>query len=332
MAAADTAMLQKFAPIFVLDKNEPYWPCSIGDYIRNCRVVSTADHKQVILENVTDPMQIMKFDSPSATLQLKTDDKGRRQGIRNRARYPGQLEVYGYERLLRYTAPDGSDGTTAYDLAYVMWFAYNGTKAPHVSDREFVVIRVRDDKPVAVYFSNHDGGYWKKWNDVQTRDGRLLAYVSRESHAMYHNPGKHWRLLGFANDPNVPGEELTPARYKLVRWTKTPKDKPWVTWRGGRGAGFDDRPMLVDGQLAVTNKTITVTDYPGLVNTKMSVGLKYALAVGFAVLILAAVGMGIGFKKPWIVLLALPPTVGATLMWVILTASVDVISRGGVWV
>ena len=331
MAGAD--MLQRFAPIFVLDKKEPYWPSSIGDYIKNCRVVTTSDHSKVIMETVTDPVQIMKFDSPAATLQLKSDDKGRREGIRNRARYPSPLEVYGYERLLKYSAPDGTDAMTAYDLAYILWFPYNGTSSPHVSDREFVVIRVRDGKPVGVYFSNHDGGYWRKWEHVQTRDGRLLAYVSRESHAMYHNSGTHWRLLGLGNDPNTPGEELTPARYKLVRWTKTPKDKPWVTWRGGRATdpGFSTRPMLVDGQLSVPNKTIVVTDYPGLINTKLSSGVKWALAIGIGLLILVTVGLGLRLKKPWVMLLALPPSMAVGLLWVILTASVDVIAPGGVW-
>ena len=328
---ADAHMLARFAPIFVLDKKEPYWPCSIGDYIKNCRVVSTADHKKVILENVTDPMQIMKFNSPDATLQLKTDDKGRRDGIRNRVRYPDKLEVYGYERLLKYTAPDGSDGMTAYDLSYVLWFAYNGTLSPHVSDREYVTIRVRDGNPVAVYFSNHAGGYWKKWEDVQKKEGRLLAFVAKESHAMYHRPGTHWRLLGFGNDPITPGEELTPARYMLVKWTKTPKDRPWVTWRGGRGAGFSQRPMLVDGHLAVASKSCAVTDYPALVNEKLSNGVKIALVVAFAVLILLSIGLGLYFKKAWIVLFALPPTVGATLMWVILTSTVHAATLSSLW-
>lgn len=328
---AATTMLQRFAPIFVLDKNEPYWPCSIGDYIKNCRVVSSSDFKKVILEDVADPVQIMKFNSNEATLQLKTDDKARMHGIRDRTRYPGPLEVYGYERMLRYTAPDGTEGYTAYDLAYVLWFAYNGTNAPHVSDREYVVIRVQNDKPVGVYFSNHDGGYWKKWKNVQTRDGRLLAYVSNESHAMYHKPGTHMRLFGFGNDPHTPGQELSPAQYRLVSWTKTPKDKPWVTWRGGRGAGFDNRPMLADGQLAVVNKFTTITDWPGLVNLKLSTGLKYALVAAFVALILLGAGLGLYFKNPWIVLFALPPTVGATLMWLILTATTDVLTPEGVW-
>jgi hypothetical protein len=324
-------MLQRFAPVFVLDKKEPYWPSSIGDYIKNCRVVTTSNPKKVILETVKDPREIMKFDSPDASLELKTDDKGRREGIRNRKFYPGQLEVYGYERLLKYSAPDGSDGMTAYDLAYVLWFPYNGTLSPHVSDREYVVIRVRDNRPVAVYFSNHQGGYWKKWEDVKTRDGKLLVYVSKESHAFYHKPGMNYRILGFGNDPHTPGEELTPARYTLVSWTKTPKDRPWVVWRGGRGVGFSTRPMLVDGQLAMPNKSCAVTDYPALINTKLSKGLKYALTIGFILLILLAVGLGLGYRKPWVVLLALPPTVGATLMWVILTSTVEAATLTSLW-
>ncbi len=325
-------MLAQFAPTFVLDKDEPYWPCSIGDYIKNCRVVSAEDPRQVILEDVADPAQIMDVDSPEAALQLKTDDEGRKYGARNPARYPGRLEVYGYERMLRYTAPDGSDGTTAYDLAYVLWFAYNGTKAPHASDREYVVVRVRGGRPVAAYFSNHQGGYWKKWRDVRrTRDGRLLAYVAKESHAMHHRPGMHTRMLGFANDVNTPGEKLTPAKYVLVPWTKTPEDKPWVAWRGGRAAGFSTRPMLADGLLAVPNKSCAVTDYPALLNTKLSKCAKIAIVAALALLFLLAVGLGLRFHRPWVMLLALPPAMGAALMWVVLTATADVATTSSLW-
>jgi hypothetical protein len=54
-----------------------------------------------------------------------------------------------------------------------------------------------------IFFSTHSKaeGHWRKPGQCHyDHSGRLLAYVSPTSHAMYPDPGTHYRLYGLAND------------------------------------------------------------------------------------------------------------------------------------
>lgn len=321
--------MNKYAPVFVLDRVEPYWPSTVGDYVKNCRVIKLDPDgtRRVLLENVNNPSQIMAHDGwNNARLDLKTDDDGRREGTLNKKYYPSKLEVYFYERVLRYEAPDASDGNTATDLAYSLWFPYNGTSKSHISDREFVVVRLRNNVPVAMYFSNHQTGYWVPWSKVElSPEGQPMVYVSRESHALYHKSGTNWRALGFGNDVHKPGgQTLAPNKsYSLVDFTKQPPQKPWVTWTGGRAAD-DARPMLVDGTLWYPEKGCPVTDFSAIASGMLSRGAKIGIIVGLVAVLVLTVGLGLFLrrKRAWLVALGVPPAVALGLMWVVATSNV----------
>lgn len=326
MCAEGMEQAQKYAPVFVLDKDEPYWPSTIGDYVRNCRVIKAGrdpKDKVVLQEDITDPAEIMAHDGwQVARLDLKTDDPARRHGIRTRRLYPSKLEVYVFERQLQYAAPDGSDADSASDVSYTMWFPYNGTKQSHVSDKEFIKIRFRKGEPAAAYLSNHSTGYWVRWSELNlTPSGRPIVYVSRESHALYHRPGTHYRALGFANDVNIPGQALeVKADYDLVNHTTAVKGKPWLTWWGGR-AGDEDRPMLMDGMLRSVDNGCPVTDYPALANAKLSRGAKLGLVAGLLACVLLTLVMGLYAGRAWLVALGVLPAVGLGVLWTVITAT-----------
>ena len=324
---------EKFAPVFVMDKDEPYWPSTIGDYVRNCRVIKKvpapgqdADSAPsvVLLEDITDPAQIMAHDGwQVARLDLKTDDPARRHGVRSSKLYPSKLEVYVFERQLLYAAPDGSDPDSATDVSYTMWFPYNGTKQSHVSDKEFVKIRFRNGRPSAAYLSNHSTGYWVRWSDLKlTPSGRPVVYVSRESHAMYHRPGTHYRALGFANDVNVPGQALEfKADYDLVNHTKPVPGKPWLAWWGGRAAD-ESRPMLMDGMLRSVDNGCPVTDYPALANARLGRRTKMGRVAGLLGCVLLTLVLGLYVHRAWLVALGVLPAVGLGVLWTVVTATV----------
>jgi hypothetical protein len=321
---------RKYAPVFVMDKDEPYWPSTIGDYVKNCRVIRVVtdakgrETREVLLEDITDPAQIMAHDGWGvARLDLKTDQPARRHGVRSTALYPSKLEVYVFERRLRSSAPDDSDGDVADDVSYTMWFPYNGTSEPHVSDKEFIKIRFRNDQPVGAYLSNHATGYWVRWSDMAlTPSGRPIVYVSRESHAMYHRPGTHYRALGFANDVIAPGRALElGADYDLVNHTKAVAGKPWLTWWGGRAAD-EDRPMLMDGMLRGGDNGCPITDYPALANAMLGRRVKIGLLVGLLGCVLLTLALGLYVHRAWLVALGVLPAVGLGVLWTVLTATV----------
>ena len=230
--------------------------------------------------------------------------------------------MYGYQRVLTYMSPDGKDGNTAIDLAYAMFFAYNGTAESHAGDMEFVVVRLREDKPTGVYFSNHGGGYWVQWPGVKlSPEGQVLVHVAQESHALCHQSGTNPRILGFANDVHSPGAQLTPGvTYDLVDFTTKPKDKPWLWWTGGRDTQ-DHRPMLINDTLWYPDKRVPETDFPSFVSRNLSRGVKIGIVTALILLILVLVVMGMRFRRPWLSALAVLPAVALGMMWLVVTAT-----------
>jgi hypothetical protein len=73
----------------------------------------------------------------------------------------------------------------------------------HPADVEHLVI-LSDDAGVNrhVYFGAHGAGEgtWKRWDECETDDGRLVAYMSPYSNAMYPAKGRYMRVGGIAND------------------------------------------------------------------------------------------------------------------------------------
>jgi hypothetical protein len=84
---------------------------------------------------------------------------------------------------------------------------YNKKLGYHDHDIEFVSIYYMDGKPIKVFFSQHSigkgWGAWRAYEDCQIRDGFLVDYVARNSHANYPdmgNNGTHARIYYVGND------------------------------------------------------------------------------------------------------------------------------------
>lgn len=74
----------------------------------------------------------------------------------------------------------------------------------HPHDLEAVtVLFTQGGLPRHVFFFAHSDrqGMWVPWDKcMRTRDGALVVYVARHSHASYPWPGRYMRVFGFAND------------------------------------------------------------------------------------------------------------------------------------
>jgi hypothetical protein len=122
----------------------------------------------------------------------------------------------------------------------------------HRHDIEHVSIYFEGDKPSMVYFSAHNSkqGTWVKWEDCErSKNGNLIVYVARGSHANYPHAGTYWRVFGTANDvcsargPSLvlPLSLMIPsydyrfdngiALYKGLRPTPPPQGKVLTSWQ-----------------------------------------------------------------------------------------------------
>lgn len=340
--SSSSKALARFAPVFVLHKREPYWPCAVGDFIRNSRLVVTASGQE-LLKTIEDPRDVLKYPDAYRTYALDLrddDDPARRHGARDRKLYPAGVEVYALRQTLAYTEDKASTALFAepygaVDLTYALCFAYNGTKEAHKADVEFVVIRLKNDVPVGAYMSNHSGGHWKPWKDIQkTADGRPVFYVARESHAIFHVPGTHRRLLGLANDETQSdGTALAPgAGYTLV--DAGDRRKPWLQWPGARSRDFD-QGFLHQLTFRTPDKGCAVTDVPAYVATKLPRAALVGLVIGLLVLVAAAVYVNLRFRGLWVRAGAAATAVvgsgGLGMMWLVATANVSVASLESTW-
>lgn len=102
----------------------------------------------------------------------------------------------------------------------------------HPDDIEFVSIYYQGGQPKKVYYSTHGSreGHWRSFADCEVRDGYLVTYVARNSHANYPDNGDrgtHTRIGGFAND-------YTSTRGPSRRFTFE-QMQPSFNWNNGKG-------------------------------------------------------------------------------------------------
>ena len=183
-------LANKYIPIFVFDKNEEYYPCSIEYLIQN-----------------SDLYKDEQLISPSTIYNMKEGNKYIFKGDKN-----GDLDTAPLYYFYRVT-------DTWIDIVYVLYFAFSGPlylfnllkieDSSHPYDIEHVILRFNKTNLLlnSVYFSAHsDEGKWVNYNDLHIihteHKTSPLIYVSRNSHAMYPTSGTHFRICGILNDYN----------------------------------------------------------------------------------------------------------------------------------
>lgn len=189
-------LAERFRPIFIFDKQEQYFPCSVNYLINNSQLYNGE-------ELVTD------FGKTS--VEDLSDNKGDRL-IFAKESYNGDLQnapVYYNIRVCEQFI----------DIVYILFFAYNGPLnvlglfevGEHTGDIEHVIVRLNKSNLSlnSVYFSAHnDEGEWVDKSNVKTIQLRNdenvfehpMVYVARNSHAMYASEGTHYRIFGIVND------------------------------------------------------------------------------------------------------------------------------------
>ena len=127
------------------------------------------------------------------------------------------------------TYTDSVSGATV--IQYWMFYAFNdGEMNKHEADWEMVQVVLEGGEPSWVAYSQHHGGQWASWNQVEKDGNHIKVYVARGSHANYLRPysGK----LGISNDiVGANGKILNPGDYSL----QDLDTQDWIDYRGRWG-------------------------------------------------------------------------------------------------
>lgn len=147
------------------------------------------------------------------------------------------------------------------DGAFLYWlfYAYNDFANNHEADWERVAVKVDNWRPVGMVFKRHNEPTCLVDSaDMQTRDGRLVAYAAKGSHGSYSYGGT-FDVNGFV-DTTSQGE-----LWRTGAALKATKEQPWWGYRGMWGA-VKDVPGFTgiagpgpDREEAVTNDSLTTT-------------------------------------------------------------------------
>lgn len=219
------AAVEKYAPIAVFHKDEEYLPCSVEDFLK-------------ATEEYTNE------EDGGKRLSLNIKDESIKKGALANARvYVNVVINTPFARNhtdIQYWFLYGYNGAgTAYLKRLVFpaealpdeWFTFKdlgdysmNPAGQHEGDWEHVTVRVRNgDLAVqTVYLASHGGGESKKESDV-LKDGRITFYASRNGHAAYAAPDRHYPKvvkagpieLRLLDNCSSPGQRLD-ARGKLV--------------------------------------------------------------------------------------------------------------------
>ena len=125
------------------------------------------------------------FKYPGENRALHRSDREGHWAAYSRALAAGNYARTYYARVL---GPD-EDGTTL--IQYWFGYYYDDWANEHEGDWEMVCVLTSNDAPVGVAASQHEGGEYRDWSDLELRDGRPALYVAAGSHALYFDAGAH---------------------------------------------------------------------------------------------------------------------------------------------
>lgn len=150
-----------------------------------------------------------------------------------------QNEVSGeyFGKIYGHVAAD-SEGRTW--LQYFRFYYYNDQDVfgvgSHEGDWESVQVRLGTDlQPDLVSYEAHNGEETCHWADVQTHDGRPIAWVGAASHAAYSRPGQYRAGLDNAQGD---GYWLIYPNVEMVT-----SETPWMQWPGRWGDSGGNSPQ-----------------------------------------------------------------------------------------
>lgn len=258
-------LVYQYRPVLYLHGDEDHYPCDVEYYLDHAELY----YGDVRLQHKVKPEELgshrflesekqriaelraQQFDNDSINqqtshtarnkpvqfnLRLRPDGRG---GLDSRSgRQLNSVPLYAYVRR------HGS----GYDLVYITHYSYNGAyriagcidAGMHDADFEHMTIRLNASMAViAVWYGSHGwrDGCWRFPGQFEVEAGcRPVAYVAYHGHGLYPEPGRWWRIWGFANDVCERGPRWDAETVHLLHIShchrETPCHQSWLSFSG----------------------------------------------------------------------------------------------------
>jgi len=187
--------MECYQPIFVLHRDEKYYPIAISDYLRGCALYTqkkTCWGTQKVDTFVCDKLTPAYMASASANTTCVIRDSKIRYGDLACCELVCQvLQQNEYEYY-----------------QYVPFYGYNGPSkvmncfeaGAHDADLEVVTCVVKDNIVQGYFLSQHGDQVWYWPHELKYENRYPIVYVARNSHAHYATSGDHERFGGLVVD------------------------------------------------------------------------------------------------------------------------------------
>lgn len=229
--AANSDLLDLYAPVYQFTAGECCYPVDVEFFIENSALYEYTDVGSII---ITNSPSIDDLAASNITSDWYLDNKmGTILDNGIIAHYQAQAATRGYT-----VYGNVSQEADIKILQYWMFYVFNkGTLNIHEGDWEVVQVILENNEPIEVSYSQHLGGQRATWNQVEREGDHIVVYVAQGTHANYLRSfsGK----FGISNDVvGSDGRRLENNEYSLVELT----NQKWLDFSGHWGyyGGLED--------------------------------------------------------------------------------------------
>ena len=246
-------MILKYSPIIYFHPNEKYFPVSIDWLMKYSKLAvlnTSTNQMDIISAPITNNAVYNLY--ISSNKQLKTD--GEILWSFGSELHKGEQPTFSVPcyTLFRY-----SQNNKMY-ITYIFLYGYNGeypilnlvNAGFHPADIEHITVELSNNGQTLdrVMYGAHGttDGRWIKAKDVQTEDGKIVAFAALNGHGLYPEDGFAFRIGGLANDYLGKGLKWEPSPIRIYLPDDpnfNPATMGWVAFNGRFG-----------GELKVNNK------------------------------------------------------------------------------
>ncbi|ETI23448.1 hypothetical protein G647_05250 [Cladophialophora carrionii CBS 160.54] len=199
---------QYLAPIVYLQSKEEYLPSDIGSQLKHTHPV----FKGSPIANCPSPLTLDNLDELNAhggkdVFLSSNDDVSNNPGWMKGVRPDANGKTNGAKSCCIVV---NDHGTGTVDAFYMYFYAYNQGQTifakelgDHVGDWEHNMIRFKDGKPTAIWYSQHASGeaLYYKLVEKHNHGLRPITYSARGTHANYATAGTHDHAIPHFNLP-----------------------------------------------------------------------------------------------------------------------------------
>ncbi|KDB21180.1 hypothetical protein H109_06844 [Trichophyton interdigitale MR816] len=234
--------VMKYAPLIWIHSQDPYQPSDIGAQLKNS--IPMINH--VAIPNVPADItlnnldQLNKLGGNKVCLTSKEGIQALPAWFRGvKPNKDGKTEGAVSSAIV--VREHGDEGKTV-DAFYFYFYAYNQGNTvlgiefgDHVGDWEHNMIRFRDGKPEAIWYSQHAAGQAFQYSATDKRGVRPIGFSGNGTHAVYATAGTHDHTIpgldlpaGFLEDETDEGTLWDPTLSAYGHWgdEQLPDDAP----------------------------------------------------------------------------------------------------------